>query len=243
MKEKKYSRKHIGKTFKTKESLGGYEGVVVDGGSRSGHCTIQIKDWVKEVQYRNTQMGNIKYPYHPSVAGVGFLGESYSTKGRAYAIWGLMMLRCYDVSAHARLPSYSDVTICDEWHNFSVFSLWYHRYYPRNGLNYHIDKDLLDSSSREYGPLSCLFISPSLNVFMTNHKSSNTSGHIGVVWDKPKRKWVAKIGINWKTYYLGHFEDIKEAAEAYRIARAEQVRIKQAYHSFDYPKHVLDRLK
>lgn len=47
---------------------------------------------------------------------------------------------------------------------------------------------------------------------------SNTSGVRGVSWDKSKNKWSAKISINKKTLNLGRFDDIEDAAEAYKQA-------------------------
>jgi hypothetical protein len=46
----------------------------------------------------------------------------------------------------------------------------------------------------------------------------NTSGYKGVVWDKAKSKWIANITIDTKVRFLGRFEDIEDAAEAYRAA-------------------------
>jgi hypothetical protein len=47
-----------------------------------------------------------------------------------------------------------------------------------------------------------------------NHKMSknNTSGHTGVYYHKATRKWMARIGQK----YLGIFDDIDDAATAYR---------------------------
>lgn len=46
---------------------------------------------------------------------------------------------------------------------------------------------------------------------------TNTSGYVGVYWDKEKSKWNAKIGYNNKSIDLGYFNDIEEAV----IARDE----------------------
>jgi len=71
--EKKYSRSHIGEVHITKESLGNYECKVIDGGSKPGYCTIQIKDWISEVLYGNVKNGCVKYPFHASIYGVGYI--------------------------------------------------------------------------------------------------------------------------------------------------------------------------
>ena len=46
-------------------------------------------------------------------------------------------------------------------------------------------------------------------------QQNNTSGYKGVVWDKEKRKWRARIGHGRKLFYIGRYKDIKDAAVAY----------------------------
>ena len=43
---------------------------------------------------------------------------------------------------------------------------------------------------------------------------NNTSGHIGVSWDKSRKKWSARIKLNYKDIYIGRYETIKDAIEA-----------------------------
>ena len=45
-------------------------------------------------------------------------------------------------------------------------------------------------------------------------RSANTSGHLGVCWDKAHNKWRAQIVVNRATKYLGLFTDINDAIEA-----------------------------
>ena len=49
-------------------------------------------------------------------------------------------------------------------------------------------------------------------------QKNNTSGYIGVSWNKQKRKWQACIQVNGKYKHLGYFDDIKDAARAYNKA-------------------------
>lgn len=48
--------------------------------------------------------------------------------------------------------------------------------------------------------------------------SKNTSGFIGVTWDKSKSKWQASIQVGGKQIHIGRFVDINDAAEARRLA-------------------------
>lgn len=43
---------------------------------------------------------------------------------------------------------------------------------------------------------------------------NNTSGVTGVTWDKSRDKWKASINMDSKSYYLGRYNTIKEAAQA-----------------------------
>jgi hypothetical protein len=53
-----------------------------------------------------------------------------------------------------------------------------------------------------------------------NSRSSRGSSVFrGVSWRANRNKWRAVIMVGKKQYYLGHFEDEKEAAEAYQSAR------------------------
>jgi hypothetical protein len=47
---------------------------------------------------------------------------------------------------------------------------------------------------------------------------TNTSGYKGVSWCKSKKQWHAGIKRNYQTINLGYFDDVTEAAEAYRHA-------------------------
>ena len=63
--------------------------------------------------------------------------------------------------------------------------------------------------------------------FLNNHNQgvyrSNTSGQRGVVWDKSKGKWMARLTLNGKTHHLGRFADLEDARAAYERARSDLV--------------------
>jgi hypothetical protein len=50
---------------------------------------------------------------------------------------------------------------------------------------------------------------------------TNTSGHVGVYWDKKGRKWASNIMVNEKTRHLGRFTSIEEAIAARKEAEIE----------------------
>lgn len=51
--------------------------------------------------------------------------------------------------------------------------------------------------------------------------SRNTSGVMGVSWEKRKNKWRVQIRVNGKCHHLGHFSEIEEARNAYYSAKKQ----------------------
>lgn len=50
--------------------------------------------------------------------------------------------------------------------------------------------------------------------------SSNSSGHVGVSFNKRRRRWVARIQVANKPIYLGKFREFDDAVAAYEKAKA-----------------------
>ena len=57
--------------------------------------------------------------------------------------------------------------------------------------------------------------------------ATNTSGAVGVCWDKRESKWLVRIGVNNQSAHIGYFEDWFEAV----CAR------KSAEHKYNYHKN------
>jgi hypothetical protein len=175
-------------------------------------------------------------PYSKTVKNVGYFGEG-EYKARinnkqtdAYTIWNKILTRSYSNNFHETRPSYKNVTVCKEWHNFQVFAKWY---YKNEIKGYQIDKDLLSEEEKKYSPKTCVFLPPSINSFLTNKQITNTSGCIGVC--SYKGKWIAKISIKNKTINIGVFDTLGEASEHYKKARAvEAEKVKNKMKKLGY---------
>jgi len=219
--EKKYSKSSVGKKFTTNE---GYECNVIDGGSKPSYCTIRIGSWVTELAVSSIKSGAVKYPYHHSVFNVGYLGvgkyrttiDSKPTK--VYAVWVSMLQRCYEPKTQAKYPTYKNVVVDKNWHNFQTFAKWFEENYQED---WEIDKDLLSPiDNKIYSPNTCVFLPKALNGFLTNNHNNNTSGHIGVARDKRANKWVAQIRDGeGNRAHLGYFTSKEEASNVYKLAR------------------------
>jgi len=221
---KEYSRKLVGEEFTTNE---GYIAKVINGGSKVGYCTIQINDWVKEVQVTNLRRSKVKYPYHPIWYNKGYLGDGRyksSINGKQliqYKKWNHMLERCYDPKYQKIEPTYIGCSVDPKWHNYQVFAEWFDNNYVDG---YQLDKDLLIKGNKIYSEDNCIFIPKRLNSFLTNKHRNNTSGEIGVHWDKFSEKWRSRITntTTGKSINLGLFDDLIKASKAYKKARIEQ---------------------
>lgn len=77
----------------------------------------------------------------------------------------------------------------------------------------HINRDRADNRKQ-----NLRIVDYRMNGFNKGMQSNNTSGYVGVSWDKGKSKWEANIKSNRKKIFLGYFDDIKDAARARREA-------------------------
>lgn len=80
----------------------------------------------------------------------------------------------------------------------------------------HINRDRLDNRKQ-----NLRLVDFSMNGFNKGKQSNNTSGHVGVSWDKQRQKWEAHIKINRKKKFLGYFNDINDAVKVRHDAEIE----------------------
>lgn len=226
--EYKYSKEYVGNIFITNE---GYDATVVDGGTFIGCVTIKIKDLVFEVKTSNLKKGNVKYPYHMSVYGVGYVGVGFykprlnNRKAPEYTRWINMLRRCYSLSDQEKHPTYIGCSVDPRWHDFQAFAEWHEKNYKEvGGVRFELDKDLLIDGNKVYSPENCIFLPKKINTFLSNKQSSNKSGVIGVSWDKEHEKWRAQCHdfLTDKILNLGRYYSTCEASDAYIKSRKIQ---------------------
>ncbi len=128
--------------------------------------------------------GGVKDKLTPSVFGVGYVGEgSYkvSYEGvhrRSYKIWIGVLSRCYCPKQQEKTPCYKGCTVAEEWHNFQNFAKWYEDNYTEG---YHLDKDIKVEGNRVYGPDTCMFVEPIVNIVKATAKHYKLVDPEGVV--------------------------------------------------------------
>jgi len=82
-----------------------------------------------------------------------------------------------------------------------------------------IDHINLDKSDNRWSNLR--EATHSQNTMNRPRRIDNTSGCKGVVWDRSRNKWAARIKLPERNKHLGRFSDREDAARAYELAALE----------------------
>lgn len=178
----------------------------------------------KNRKFGDFQRGKIKCPYELRVCGIGYIGEGKynanenNKKTECYKTWKRMLERCYDETQRHKNPSYSDVTVCKEWHNFQNFAEWYYNnHYEINGEIICLDKDILIKGNRIYSPSTCIFVPDKINHIFAGDIN-------GVSWKKESNKWIVRVWVDGKRKYLGLYDNYDDAVKIYKNAKEDYIR-------------------
>jgi hypothetical protein len=158
-------RAEIAPCYKTYKSKTSGEFFVVERTSSADLKVMFIETLnVEKATSSQVRTGEIKDRMRRSVYGVGILGVGEykpSDNKKASQLWRGMIERCYSERSLRLHPTYIDVIVCDEWHNFQNFAKWFDKNYV-HGM--HLDKDVLSKSGLKcYSPKTCQFISQADN--------------------------------------------------------------------------------
>lgn len=160
------------------------------------------------------------------VYGVGVNDADYMVyyydkdKSRAtcpyYRKWTGMLYRCY-CSKSKTWEHYKDITVCDEWHVFSVFKKWMQ---GQEWKGMDLDKDISVEGSKQYSPETCMFVPHYLNILFKKKQSNKDNDlPIGVTYDGKRKKYRATIQEDGKYRFLGRYETANEAEKAYNNSK------------------------
>lgn len=159
------------------------------------------------------------------VCGVGYdsierrkaLGLPYhETTSRAYSRWRDMLHRCYGSDA----PAYEGCTVCKKWHDFQEFADWFVAQPYANAEDMEVDKDILDPLNTVYSPEHCSLVPRMINQMFRNTRSQRGILPIGVTLGPRRKGFVARISKYGRSVYLGKFNDIIKAFDAYKAAHS-----------------------
>lgn len=197
------------------------------------NVTIKFDNgYIMKTRYSEFKSGDIKNPYDKRVFGVGYHGigtYKVSIKQKhtiQYHYWYDMLKRCYDKRYTDKHTTYKKITVCEEWHNFQVFSKWFDdNYYTVEGQRMELDKDIINPTSTQYNPDNCSFVPKIINTLFVKPNSENKSRDLPLGVEKySEYKYVARVSKRidgtrdtYKGFlnYVDAFKKYKEVKEDY----------------------------
>ncbi len=198
-------------------------------------CTIKFEDGHKQqsIKYSAIKSGEVKNYYHKSICNIGYFGQgaykavdNYNKKShnRLYNVWNNMIKRCYDEQCQEKLSTYKGCSVDERWHNFQNFAEWYENNYNFNSMNnWHLDKDILVKGNRVYSPETCCFIPQEINTLFTKRQNNRGKYPIGI-YLTVEGKYKVQISRDKIRQYLGRYDDIEPAFQAYKEAKEAYIK-------------------
>ena len=182
-------------------------------------CTASIV----KTDMASLKRGNIKDKAAPKVFNTGFIGfGQYNRKYHedSYSVWADMLRRCY--KDNREFSSYKDTYVCDEWHSFQNFAMWYYgqqnfNKFDHNGVKFSLDKDLLGCGEL-YSPETCCLIPLELNNMVKYLDGSKKPA----IRNKGNL-WIPRCYFQGKEVWLGSFPDEKSATFAWNVFTKEKI--------------------
>ena len=130
---------------------------------------------------------------------------------RFYATWADILQRCNNPQRKTyKHYGGRGITVCDEWLDIKNFVAWAEATHPN------IEGVSLDrvNNDKGYSPENCRWVDVTTQILNQRKRKDNTSGFVGVCWDKRIARWVALIGVASKDIKIGQFDSIEEAVQA-----------------------------
>lgn len=164
-------------------------------------------------------------------------------KTRIFSIYHNIKQRCSN-SKHPRYEDYGarGITMCEEWTNsFKSFIKWS----EENGYSEELTLDRKDNDLGYY-PDNCRWVTYSIQAINTKVRRDNTTGYKGVSYEKKNNNRIrANIQINEKIKFLGYFNTLEEASEAYELAyiEREQLYDQQESNTEEYPNIIITDMR
>lgn len=137
---------------------------------------------------------------------------------RSYRVWHNLIDRTLNPKVKEIMPTYRDVTICDEWLTYSNFKKWFDDVNNGYREGYQLDKDILIKGNKVYSPNTCCFVPPEINTLLINRKRFRGEYPIGVSKSN-NGKYKATMSFRNTRMNIGVFNSIDEAFNAYKGAK------------------------
>lgn len=142
----------------------------------------------------------------------------HETKTRLYHIWINIKSRCFDEGSTA-FKHYGGrgITVCREW---ATSYLSFKEWAIANGYSDELSIDRINVDGN-YCPENCRWVSGSIQQFNKRKPRRNTSGHVGISWNKEAGKWYSYITKDYVMHFLGSFDSLDDAIAARKAAEIQ----------------------
>ena len=158
------------------------------------------------------QSNNIKHGLKSCGCQRKGINKTHGLKSnKFYKTWNHMVGRCNNPKDRG-YKNYGGrgITVCEEWLDVVNFVAWAEKTHPNiEGLSL----DRIDND-KGYSPENCRWADRVTQAVNRRKMRNNTSGFVGIYWNKDSKKWDAKIGVNSKLVNIGTFPLIENAIEA-----------------------------
>ena len=199
------------------------------------------KYWL-HTSYKHFKNGKCKNPYFPSVYEHGYLGvdkegnvpkvsefkDGKNVHTWEYDRWQKMLQRCFDNKLKEKYPTYKDVTCCERWLCYANFledlEVLKQEYNWNKDEKLNLDKDILHKGNKIYSLENCVLVPSWINLLFIKNNVSRGDYPIGVSYDKQNKKYQTHCNVNGKLISLGLYSTIKEAFNAYKQAKEQEIK-------------------
>ena len=156
---------------------------------------------------------------HKAIQSVAINDTEVNTKKeRSYRVWHNLLDRTLNEKVKKQTPTYSDVSICDEWLVYSNFKQWFDN--PVNGYieGYELDKDILIKGNKVYSPDTCCFVPHEINSLLINRRRFRGKYPVGVSRNN-SGTYKATLAVRGARIIIGTFDTEVDAFNAYKRAK------------------------
>lgn len=188
---------------------------------------IKFEDgYITSNTYPNFISGKIRSLNDKTIYDIGFVGiGEYNKSFSQYIVWKSMLKRCYSDKFHKERMTYSNCSVCEEWHNYQIFAKWYdNNYYEIDDETMCLDKDILTKGNKIYSPKNCVFVPNTINVLFVKSDAIRGLCPIGVSFNKDIKKYRAYCLINNKQKHLGKFDTKEDAFDVYKVFKEKHIK-------------------